>query len=187
MKNRIVRAGSPARTSRRIISATALHEKHHVPLLLCVTAQRIILRLLDKQPLKPFVRRGSFRNARRMNVKTFRGLREHARGRPLLRPEADPRENGLRRGERIRRTTRDAAADKSCAEKFPRRESRPPQFPARAVGGGKFARFDAFLGELLARTCRRCNRASRARRALRPQVPCQRVVCRLFMNCRLFA
>ena len=67
-----------------------LDEKHHIPLLLLVGAQGKIFRLIKEETPEPFVRRGTVRYARWMNVKTFCRLCEHPCGRPLLRPETDP-------------------------------------------------------------------------------------------------
>ena len=67
----------------------SLDEKHRVPLFACVRTEREILWLLDEKPAKPNLRRRARWNVRRVNVKAFGGVREHSRGRPLLRPQAD--------------------------------------------------------------------------------------------------
>src|ERR1017187_2301829 len=45
--------------------------------------------------MQPFLRGRAGRNARRMNVKTFRAAREHASRGPLFRPEPNPGQNSL--------------------------------------------------------------------------------------------
>src|SRR5205807_5638721 len=69
----------------------SLQKKHHIPLLVIVAAQRIIFRFIDEQTAQPIGRGASFRNTRWMYVETFRGVRKHARGRPLFRPKTYPR------------------------------------------------------------------------------------------------
>src|SRR5262249_39556608 len=64
----------------------------HIPLLFRIGAEREIFRLSDKQAPEPFVRRSLFRYLWRANVKAFRGLSKHSRGRPLLGPEPNFRE-----------------------------------------------------------------------------------------------
>src|ERR1700716_883351 len=73
----------------------ALHEKHHVPLLLVVAPQRIIRRLGHEQAPQPFLCGRTGRDARRMNMKTFGAAAKHARRRPLRRPKSNLRDNSL--------------------------------------------------------------------------------------------
>src|ERR1700677_3097412 len=68
-----------------------LDEKHDVPLLLVVGAQRIISRLVDEKALEPRLRLRPLRNERRMDVKALRGIGKHACRGPLAGPEADLR------------------------------------------------------------------------------------------------
>ena len=81
-----------ADVAQNYLNAT-LQEKHYVPLLISVTAQRIILRFVDEQAAQPLCRELVFWNAGRMHVETFYRVCEHPRSRPLLWPEANLREN----------------------------------------------------------------------------------------------
>src|SRR5207249_6738014 len=73
--------------------SASLQKKHYVPLLLIISAQRIVIRLIDEQAAQPIGCYRAFGNTGRMHVKTFCGLRKHARCRPLLRPKANLRKN----------------------------------------------------------------------------------------------
>src|SRR5437773_2024527 len=73
--------------------SASLQKEHHVPLLLIISAQRIVIRLIDEQAAQPIGCCRAFGNTGRMHVKTFCGLRKHARCGPLLRPKADLRKN----------------------------------------------------------------------------------------------
>ena len=75
-----------ANIAQKNLGAT-LKKKHDVPLFAIVRSQGIILRLIHEQTAKPFLRRRVGRNLRRMNMKTFRAICEHARGRPLPWPK----------------------------------------------------------------------------------------------------
>jgi hypothetical protein len=78
--------------AQNYLNAT-LQEKHHVPLLIVVPTQRIIFRLPNEQSAVPPFRRRVRRNTGRMHMETFCRVCKHPRSRPLLGPEADPREN----------------------------------------------------------------------------------------------
>jgi hypothetical protein len=110
----------------------ALDEKHDVPLLVGVPPQRVILGFIDKQAAHPIFRPRSFRDARRMNVKTFRGLREHSRVRPLSRPKSDPLETIIATNE----FAEDAAMPLMiiASEKLDAR-NQTSRFPPRSIGG----------------------------------------------------
>src|SRR5436190_24156013 len=73
----------------------ALHEEHHVPLLVLVTAQGIIFRFLDKTAAQPVSRFGPIGSTGWVNVKTLGCLGKHARAGPLPRPETDSGEQAL--------------------------------------------------------------------------------------------
>src|SRR5207237_10010209 len=60
-----------------------------------VRATRIILRLIPIESFQPLFRGLAVRNVRRMNVKSLRAVREHARGRPLPRPKFNFSKNAL--------------------------------------------------------------------------------------------
>ena len=78
--------------AQNYLNAT-LQEKHYVPLLIIVATQRIILRLIDKHTAQPICWDAFFWNAGRMHMETFCRVCKHPRSRPLLRPEANLREN----------------------------------------------------------------------------------------------
>ena len=73
----------------------SLEKKHDVPLLVIVTTQRIILGRAYEQTSQPFLGGRIGRNARWMHMKSLRALCKHARGRPLLWPKSDFRQDSL--------------------------------------------------------------------------------------------
>src|SRR4029077_1794240 len=89
---------APGKTSAHIAQNhlhASLEKKHDVPLFVIVTTQRIILRPPHEQTAQPFLGGRIGRNARWVHMKSFGARRKHARGRPLLRPKSDFRQDSL--------------------------------------------------------------------------------------------
>src|SRR4029450_3678885 len=83
---------SCADVAQNHLNAT-LQKEHHIPLLVIVAAQRVVFRFIDEQAAQPLRRGAAFRNTGRMHMEAFSRDSKHARRRPLLRPETNPREN----------------------------------------------------------------------------------------------
>ena len=133
-----------ADVAQNYLNAT-LQEKHYVPLLISVTAQRIILRFVDEQAAQPLCRELVFWNAGRMHVETFCRVCEHPRSRPLLRPEANLRENPFVAPHKFREAPTMPLRINFARENF---HARYPDFFDLAlvpVGSHKFARVHASL------------------------------------------
>jgi hypothetical protein len=73
----------------------SLEKKHHVPLFVIITTQRIILWRAHEQASQPLLSGRIGRNTRWMHMKSFGAARKHARGRPLLRPKSDFRQDSF--------------------------------------------------------------------------------------------
>ena len=130
----------------------------------------------------------SLRNAWRMNMKTFRGLREHPRGRPLLGPE--PIRASVPSSRRTNSPkSRDAAGDESCARKFPRQESRLAQFlVGRDLLPGQLSGFDPNFSDLFGKSRTHRIIALRQGGLTLPEArPCQRPDLFWFIKIKLLA
>src|SRR5437773_2232718 len=73
----------------------SLEKKHDVPLFVIITTQRIILWPVHEQASQPFLGGRVGRNTRWMHMKSFGAGSKHARGRPLLRPKSDFRQDSF--------------------------------------------------------------------------------------------
>ena len=137
----------------------ALDEKHHVPLLVARNdaGNNFPAPRQSSAGTNPPV--GPIRNARRMNVKAFGGLRKHARVGPLRRPEPDPREHAFIAADKFaERTSMPLRINRS-------RENLHAGNPGLSISalvrsaGRQLARFDARPGQLLGKCLRARNRA----------------------------
>src|SRR5450755_1821529 len=82
-------------------------------------------------------------------MKTFRRLREHARGRPLLRPEANLRENSFVAPHKFTERTAITLRMNLSGENFDPRNPGLADLLLAPVGGGELTCFDSYVGEQL--------------------------------------
>ena len=126
-----------------------LHKKHHVPLLVIIRTQRIILRICNEQASLPFLRACFGRNARRMHVKSFCALCKHPRSRPLLRPKPDFGENPLIAADKFAENSAVTLRINRAGKNFHARDPDTFYLGLVSIGRGQFAGVNSGAGEPL--------------------------------------
>ena len=122
----------------------ALHEKHRVPLLAIIRAQREVLRLRRKQPLEPLLGRRVRGDVRRVDVKAFRRAGKHPRRGPLARPETDLSQHAIPLSRKLAKEPAMPLGKNPAGEKLDSGNPRGVEFLAF---GDQFAGFHAGRGQ----------------------------------------
>src|SRR6266496_5025108 len=132
---------------------SSLQKEHHIPLLIIVATQRIILWRAREQTPQPFLRGRIGWNTRWVHMKPFGAVCKHARSRPLLRPKSDLRQNSIVTSDKFTENSAMTLRMDCARENFHARDPGFLDLPLAAVRRHKFAGIHTSSRKFL---CERC-------------------------------